>query len=148
MKKFMQFIAAVKAIAALAFTAQIMLAVVASMLLRRDAVPIGIIMQMMFLALIFGCAHLFVFAEGNFKQLKTPGRLAVLGAIMFAALAGFAAAFSWFPAQNPLNWLVFAGIYAAAFLIAVIALRTVFRLSGVKYNRMLAIYNAENDKKY
>ena len=55
MKKFMQTIAAVKTVAALAFTAQIMLATVVSMLFSRDGIPVRCIWQMIFLALIYGC---------------------------------------------------------------------------------------------
>ena len=146
MKKFMQTIAAVKAVASLAFTAQIMLVTVASMLFSRESVPISFIWQMIFLALIYGCLQLAAFSENYFKRMKTPGRMTFLGLSMFAALAVFAIIFHWFPMQNLLNWLIFIGLYAAVFLIAAFALRTVFRLSGIKYNQMLAVYQASHDK--
>ena len=145
MKKFMQLIAAVKAVAALAFTAEIMLATVVSMLFGKDGVPVGYIWQMMFLALIYGCIQLVVFSDHYFPQMKTPGRILLLGASMFAVLAAFAVLFQWFPVTILSNWFVFIGVYVAVFLIAVFALRTVFRLSGVKYTQMLAAYQANHD---
>ena len=145
MKKFMQLIAAVKAVASLAFTAQIMLVTVVSMFFHRDGIPISYIWQMIFLALIYGCLQLVVFSDNYFAQMKTPGRTLLLGASMFAVLAAFAVLFRWFPVGTLSNWLIFTGLYAAVFLIAVFALRTVFRLSGIKYTQMLATYQAEHD---
>ena len=146
MKKFMQLIAAVKAVASLAFTALIMIATVASMIFGRDSLPIGYIWQAIFLALIYGIVQLIAFSENYFKQMKTLGRMAILGVSMFVALAAFAIMFRWFPVQSLENWLIFIGLYAAAFLIAVFALRTVFRLGGIKYNQMLAAYKAGHDR--
>ena len=142
MKKFIQLIAAVKAVASLAFTAQIMLATVASMLFNRGSIPISYIWQMIFLALIYGCLQLAAFSENFFRRMKTPGRMLFLAASMFAALTVFAILFQWFPLENLINWLIFIGLYAAVFLIAVFALRTVFRLSGIKYTQMLVAYQA------
>ena len=146
MKKFMQFIAAVKTVAALAFTAQIMFVTVVSMFFGREGVPISYIWQMIFLALIYGCLQLAVFSENYFRRMGTTGRMALLGVSMFVALSGFAVIFQWFPALNLANWLIFAGLYTAAFLIAAFALRTVFRLGGLKYTQMLTLYHTDHDK--
>ena len=146
MKKFMQLVAAVKSAASLAFTAQIMLVTVASMLFNRDGISISFIWQMMFLALIYGCLQLIAFSENYLGKMKTPGRVMFLGASMFVALASFALVFQWFPTRNMLNWLIFIAFYAVVFAVAVFALRTVFRLSGIKYNQMLAAYQANHEQ--
>ena len=72
--------------------------------------------------------------------------MTILGASMFMALAVFAVIFQWFPVRNLANWLIFAGMYIAVFLVAVFALRNVFRLSGITYNQMLAAYKASHDR--
>ena len=146
MKNFMQSLAAVKAAASLAFTAMIMIVTVISMIFGRAGVPIGYIWQMIFLALIFGLVQLIALSENCFKHMKTPGRMTVIGIAMLAALAIFALIFQWFPTGIPVNWLIFVGLYAAVFLIAVFTLRAVFRLSGVKYNQMLAAFKAGRDR--
>ena len=146
MKKLMQLVAAVKAVASLAFTALIMVATVASMIFGKDSIPIGYIWQAIFLALIYGIIQLVAFSENYFKQMKTLGRMAILGVSMFVALAVFAIIFQWFPMQKLVYWLIFAGLYSTVFLVAVFTLRTVFRLSGIKYNQMLAAYKARPDR--
>ena len=146
MKKFMQFVAAVKAVATLAFAAQIMIVTVLNMLLGRDNILIAHVWQMMFLSLIYGCLQLLAFSDNYFKDMKTPNRIALLGVSMLVVLAVFAVIFNWFPTQNPINWLIFAGLYIIFFLVCVFALRTVFRLSGIRYNQMLAAYNANINK--
>ena len=146
MKNSMQIIAAVKAVASLAFTALIMMITVASMIFSRDSIPLSYIWQAIFLSLIYGCFQLIAFSENYFKQMKTFGRMTILGVSMFMALTGFAITFQWFPMQKLMNWLVFLGLYIAVFFIALFALRTVFRLSGIKYNQMLAAYKAGHDR--
>ena len=146
MKRFMQFIAAIKSVAALAFTALIMLATVLSMLFGRDGIPISYIWQMIFISLIYSCIQFAVFSESYFMKMKTTGRTTILGVSMLLVLSVFAIAFQWFPVQDPMNWVIFVGSCAAVFVIAVVALRTVFRLGGIKYDQMLAVYKANREK--
>jgi hypothetical protein len=146
MKKFLQFVAAVKTIAAFAFTAQSMLVTVVSMLWGDTVIPIGYIWQMIFLSLIFACLHIHAFSEHESQKLNGAGRLAVLGVPMLLALLAFAYFFNWFPAGNLVNWLIFIGIYAAVFFIAIFAFRIAFRVSGMKYNEMLRLYKANGGK--
>ena len=146
MKKFAQFVAAVKSIAVFAFTALVMLVTVASMFLGKDSIPISYIWQMIFLSLIFGCLHLYSFSEHETKKMNLPGRLAVLGVPMLLVVSAFAFFFGWFPANSVVNWLIFVGLYTGIFLIAVFVLRIVFRLSGIKYDRMLAAYKASQER--
>ena len=145
MKTIIQSITAIKATASLAFTAQIMIFTVVSMIFSRQSIPIGYIWQMMFLSLIYGAVQLLAFSENYFKKMKTLGRISITGTTMFAVLALFAFTFKWFPIYSLINWLIFVGLYAVFFLVAVFALRTAFRLSGIKYNQMLAAYKAGND---
>ena len=146
MKKFLQSVGAIKTTAAFAFTGLVMFATVASMFLGRDSISIGYIWQMIFLSLIFGCLHLHAFSEHLAKKTNMPGRMAVLGLPMFLALSAFAHFFQWFPTNSPVNWLIFIGLYAGVFIIATFALRTAFRVSGIKYNQMLAVYKASREK--
>jgi len=145
MKKLMQLIAAIKAIASLAFAALIMAVTVVSMLYGRDSVPISYIWQAIFLALIYGCVQFIAFSESCFTRMRSIGRLAILALSMFTALAVFAVMFRWFHIHSLMNWLVFAGLYVVVFAVATFTLRTVFRLSGIKYNQMLAAYNGSHD---
>ena len=147
MKKSFQFIVAVKAVASLAFTAQVMLATVVSMFFGRESIPVSALWQMLFLALFYSCSQFFIFSENLPFQIKTYGRIALLGLSMFTVLTIFAIVFKWFPVQNLQNWLIFIGLYAAVFLIALSALLTVFRVSGIKYNQMLAAYKQYHDVK-
>lgn len=144
MKKFIQLIAAVKTVASLAFTAGIMLVTVGAMFLGKDTIPLGLIWQAVFLALIFGGLQLLAFSDNAFARAGTPGRMAFLGVSMLAVLALFALAFKWFPAGSITNWLIFIGLYAAVFAIATIVLRLVFRMGGLKYDEMLSAYKSRH----
>ena len=146
MKKFLQYIAAVKAVAALAFAAQAMLVTVVAMFLGWGSIPISYIWQMIGLALLYGCLQHIAFVDHEGKHRRTAGRLVFLGCSMFIALVGFALVFQWFPAQSPIHWLAFAGLYALAFLTAVFTLRLVFRLGGIRYDQMLAAYKANREE--
>ncbi len=145
MKRFLQFIMAIKTTAALAFTAEVMLVTVVSMIIGRDGIPVSYIWQMIFLALTFSKIQYFVFSENTLGDMKTTGRMALLEGAMLAVLAVFAFAFRWFPAERVTNWLIFIGVYAALFHIAAFALRIVFRLGGMKYNELLIAYNARRE---
>ncbi|MDL2232523.1 hypothetical protein LJC63_02945 [Ruminococcaceae bacterium OttesenSCG-928-L11] len=142
MKRFMQYVAAIKTVTAFAFTGAIMLLTVAAMFLGKDAISIGIIWQTVFLALIFGTAQFVCFSENIFTKLRTPGRLTILSVVTLAALSIFAAVFKWFDIGNAINWLVFAGVYAVIFLIATTALRMVFRVGELRYNELLVAYKS------
>jgi len=142
MKNLMHIIAAVKAVASLAFTALVMMVTVVTMLAGQDSIPVNYIWQIVFLSLIFGCLQLIAFSENSFKKVNTPIRMIFLGLSMFVVLVVFAIVFTWFPAGNIVNWLIFSGSYAAIFMISVLVLRTVFKLSGIRYNQMLAAYKA------
>ena len=135
---------AIKTIAALAFTGGVMLVTVASMFLGEGSIPVGYIWQMIFLALIYSGLQLFAFSENTLGRMRTPGRMAFLGVSMMAVFAVFALIFGWFPAQSLMNWLIFIGVYAAIFFIALFTLRTVFRLGGMKYNDLLTAYKARH----
>ncbi|MCL2047077.1 MAG: hypothetical protein FWG88_11940 [Oscillospiraceae bacterium] len=143
MKKFLQTIAALKAVAALAFTAQIMVVTVATMLLRKNSIPISYIWQMVFLALIFSAVQILAFSENRFEKTKTSARLTFLGLTMLFILACFAIAFKWFPLQNPVNWIAFTGSYIAVFFVSLFTLRIVFRLGGIEYTQMLNVYKGQ-----
>ena len=145
MKKFLQFVMAIKTTACLAFTAEVMLITVASMIFGRGSIPISYIWQMIFLALTFSKLQYFVFSENTLGDMKTTGRMAVLEGAMLAVLSAFAFAFQWFPADSVINWLIFVVVYAVIFHIAAFALRVVFRLGGMKYNEMLNAYNARSE---
>lgn len=145
MKKFMQLIAAIKSIAALAFTGGIMLVTVASMLLGKEFVSVGIIWQTIFLALIYGVLQYIAFSENVFARMRTPGRMTILSLSMLIALAAFAIVFQWFPIGNIINWLIFLGIYCVVFVVATIALRIVFHVGELKYNNLLAAYKARQE---
>lgn len=145
MKRFLQLVAAIKTMAAFAFTGGVMLVTVLSMVLGKESIPIRFVWQMIFLALIYGCLQLLAFSENTFRRINTPGRMAFLGISMLAVLIVFALIFQWFPAQNLTNWLVFVGLYIAVFFITVIALRTVFRLGGMKYNELLIAYKVRRE---
>ncbi len=142
MKKFIQFVAAIKTMASFAFTGGMMLVTVAAMLFGKDAIPVGIVWQVVFLSLIYGALQFLAFSDSVFPRMRTVGRMAFLGASMLAALVAFALAFRWFPAGNPLNWLAFIGLYAAVFAVAAVALRIVFRLGGIRYDELLGAYKA------
>ena len=144
MRKFIQIVAAIKLTAAFAFAGQMGLVTVASMFLGRDSIPIGYIWQMIFISLIYGSLQLIAFSENLFKQMKTLGRMAFLGISMLAALALFAVAFQWFPAQNLRCWLIFIGLYAAVAMIAPFAFRFVFWLGGMRYDEMLTAYKSRH----
>ena len=146
MKKFLWSVAAIKTIAAFALSGMTMFLTVSSMFLGRDSISIGSIWQMISLSLIFGCLHLLAFSEHLSKKMSMPGRMAVLGLPMLLALSAFAYFFGWFPANSLANWLIFIGGYAGVFMIATFAMRTAFRVSGIKYNQMLAVYKASHEK--
>ena len=146
MEKFLQSIAAIKTIAAFALTGLMMFVTVVSMFLGKDSIPIGYIWQMIFLSLIFGCLHLHAFSEHVAKKTNMPGRMAVLGVPMLLALSAFAHFFQWFATGSLVNWLIFIGLYTGVFIIATFALHTAFRVSGIRYNQMLAIYKAGREK--
>ena len=142
MKKFIPFVAAIKTTASFAFAGGMMLVTVASMLSGKITIPAGIIWQVVFLSLIYGTLQFLAFSDSVFPHMRTAGRMAFLGASMLAVLAAFALAFRWFPAGNPLNWLVFICLYAAGFAAAAVALRIVFRLGGIRYDELLGAYKA------
>ncbi|MDL2232752.1 hypothetical protein LJC63_04130 [Ruminococcaceae bacterium OttesenSCG-928-L11] len=145
MKRFFQLIMAIKTTAAFAFTGGIMLLTVGTMLYGRDSISVSLIWQIIFLALIFGCLQFVTFSENTLGRMGTPGRMTVLGVSMLMVLAVFALIFRWFPMQSLVNWLVFIGLYVVAFLIATLALHTVFRLGGMKYNELLVAYKARRE---
>lgn len=145
MKKIIQLIAAIKSVAAFAFTAGIMLITVATMIVGEDSISISIIWQVTFLALIFGALQLLAFSETVFRQMNTRGRMTFLCISMFVVLALFALAFRWFPAESIINWLIFIGLYGGGFAIAVTALRIVFHIGGLKYDELLMTYKSRNN---
>lgn len=145
MKRFIQLIAAIKSIASLAFTAGIMIVIVAAMIFGKDAISIAIIWQVIFLALIFGAVQFLAFSENAFPRMGTHGRMAFLCVSMLGVLAVFAIVFRWFPAGSVVNWLIFVCIYGALFAIATIVLRIVFRIGGLKYTEMLTAYKTRHN---
>jgi len=145
MKKVIQIITAIKTIAMFASTGGLMLSVFVSMFLGRDSIPISHIWQIVFLSLIYGSLQFITFSENALRSMSTFGRMALLGLSMLAVLAAFALIFGWFPAQNPLNWLIFAGLYSAVFFIAVLVFRLAFRLGGMRYNELLIAYKARHE---
>jgi len=145
MKRAIQIIAAIKTIAMFASTGAMMLSVFVSMFLGRDSIPINYIWQIIFLSLIYGSLQLIAFSESTLGNMNTTGRMTLLGVSMLIVLAAFALIFGWFPIQNPVNWLIFIGLYAAVFFGAVLAFRIVFRLGGMKYNELLVAYKARHE---
>jgi len=145
MKRAIQLIAAIKTVAMFAFTGGVMLIVFASMFLGRDSISIGHIWQIILLSLIYGSLQFIAFSDNILENMNTTGRMALLGLSMMAVLAAFALIFEWFPAQSPVNWLIFAGLYAIVFFVAVLAFRLVFRLGGMKYNELLIAYKARHE---
>ena len=145
MKKAIQLIAAIKTIAMFASTGGIMLTVFVSMFLGRDSIPLSYIWQIIFLSLIYGSLHYITFSENTLKNISSAGRMALLGVSMLLALAAFALIFEWFPTQNPVNWLIFAGLYAAVYFIAVLVFRIVFRLGGMRYDELLVAYKTRHE---
>ena len=145
MKKVIQLIAAIKMVGMFAFTGGVMLTLFASMFLGRDSIYISHIWQIIVLSLIYGSLHFIAFSESMPWNITTTGRMALLGVSMLAALAAFAFIFGWFPAQNPINWLIFAGLYAVIYFTAILVFRLVFRLGGMKYNELLIAYKARHE---
>lgn len=144
MKKFIQLIAAIKSAASLAFTAGVMIITVGATLLGKEALPVGIMWQAVFLALIFGTLQFLAFSDRVFTRMDTPGRMILLCASTLAVLIAFAFVFQWFPTSNIVNWLIFIGLYAVLFAVATIVLQIVFRVGGLKYNEMLAAYKTRH----
>ena len=144
MKKLILFFTGMKVIGAFAFTGQMMFFTVASMFFGRESISIGYIWQMIVLAMIYACLHIHAFSEHESKKLSKNSQLAVLGVPMLLVISAFAYFFQWFPSSNPVNWLIFVGIYTAVFLIAIFAFRIAFRVTGLKYNDLLAAYKANN----
>jgi len=145
MKRAIQVIAAIKTISMFASTGAMMLTVFVSMFMGRDSIPISFIWQIIFLSLIYGSLQFIAFSENTLGSMSTTGRMALLGVLMLVALAAFALIFGWFPAQNPANWLIFAGLYAAIFFIAILVFRIVFKLGGMKYNELLIAYKTRHE---
>ena len=145
MKKVIQLIAAIKTVAMFAFTGGMMLSVFASMFLGKESISIDHIWQIIFLSLIYGSLQFFAFSENTLGRMRTTGRMALLGVSMLAVFVLFALIFEWFPVQNPINWLIFVGLYIATFFGAVLAFRTAFRLGGMKYNELLTAYKAHSE---
>ena len=145
MEKLVRFSAALKAIASLAFTGQVMFVTVISMFMGKDVIPVGYIWQMVALSLIFSLLHLHAFSEHETKKLGKSARLAILGVPMLLALSAFAYFFNWFPIDDVINWLMFIGLYVGIFLIASFAFHIAFRLGGIKYNELLASYKSKQE---
>ena len=145
MKKAIRIIAAIKTVAMFAFTGAVMLTVFVSMFLGRDSISISYIWQIIFLSLIYGSLQLLAFSESTLGSIGTTGRMTLLGLSMLVVLAAFALIYRWFPVQNPVNWLIFAGLYAAIYFIAVLAFRFAFKLGGIKYTELLIAYKARHE---
>lgn len=137
MKKFLKGVLTWKTYACMMFTGSVAVFLAVAYLLGWDGIPLGVLLQLLLLSVIGSLLQGIMFTEWIIKSMAYPARLLLFAVIFLAVLSAFAWKGQWFPAGKFGNWLVFAGIFFAAFAVMTAGYEIYFRLAGKKYDGLL-----------
>ena len=140
MKRFLEISMAIKAQACIIFTGTMLAYALIYGFLVEWQVTVAMIFELALVSLL--CAVIqFVFFSGVVIRTMSYGkRILCALPIFLAVMLGAALVFHWFPAEEWTGWLVFLVIFALAFGGITLGFEIYFRLSGRKYDGMLAEY--------
>jgi hypothetical protein len=96
-----------------------------------------LILQMFILCACISLLQYVFFSGRALKRLGYGLRMALFAALCFGLCLGFAAAFHWFPLENPGAWLSFAAIFLIAYVGISLGFEIYFRVMGKKYDEAL-----------
>lgn len=139
MKKFLTLAMAAKSVACIAFAGMIVLFMIIGMIRGENTLPFALIWQVLALAVVISIAQQLCFSGVVFKKLRYGIRMLIMSFIMLVVLAACAHFFEWFPAE-PVNWLIFIGIFVLVIAAFTVSWEVYFRVTGKKYNDMLTSY--------
>lgn len=145
MKKFIEILTAVKDIAAMTFAGMMMLFVVVGYFFGLSSISFSLIWQAVFIALICGILHFIAFSDYVVKEKGYPFRLTLFATPLYLAVGAFAVLFKWFPIDLG-SWAIFTLVFAAGFGALAGVFYVYFKITGNKYNQMLAIYQSKQIK--
>lgn len=144
MKRFLFVLTGLKSMAALFFTACVMIyTVIDTLSYGGSALPYSVIIQMALISLIGSILQFCAFSDILFKKLRYSLRLSVFAFALFALMSAFAIVFAWFPA-SPINWLLFFIISMIVVSVSTTVYEIYFRITGKKLNASLDAYKAKN----
>jgi hypothetical protein len=145
MKKLLELLIVVKNFAAMAFAGIIMLFVVAGYFFGLSSIGFSYVWQAVFIALISGILYFVAFSDHVIKNKSYPVRLMLFAVPLYLAAGAFAVFFKWFPAGLG-YWAIFTLAFAVGFGALAGAYYVYSKITGVKYNQMLAVYLSKQVK--
>lgn len=140
MKKFIEVTASVKSLGAIFFAGLIIVYTVFGGFFGLREISFPLVWQALFIALIASMLHFLAFTDAVLKKAGYLHRCILFSIPLFIALSGFAYFGKWFPANNVINWFIFAALYLFFFGAVLIAFSLYFRITGRRYTEMLNIY--------
>lgn len=146
MRKFFQAVIAVKASAAMNFTAAMCVYLVFLALFRQTAAPLSTLFSLLLASAAAGALQVAAFSNLFIKKLAYGWRMAVFAVPFGAVLAGLAAGFGWFPKESAGAWALFWVLFLVIFLGITAGIELYYRLSGRKYDDRLDWYRRNRER--
>lgn len=144
MKKFVEQLVAVKSAAAFVFSGQIVVLAFVCMFAGYDSVPNSFIWQALVISVVTALLQFVCFSEVVIKKMRYTVRVLLFALPLLLILSGLAYAFHWFPANNPLSWLLFIVVFAVVLALFTASFEIYYRVTGKKYTDQLENYQANH----
>ena len=112
---------------------------------RRRDWAIWALLSLLLICAIGSALQLLCFTEHIIRKMRYTRRTLLFLVLFFPLLSGTAALFRWFPTEYAGAWLVFAGSFAAAFVVMTIGFEIYYRATKKKYDGLLGQYRREKE---
>lgn len=145
MKDFLTYLIEWKTYACFSFTGFTVVFALIALFFGMDSVSIAVLFQILLVAAVCSFLQMLVFTELLFKKMRYSLRLSIFFLLLFAVLTIFALSFAWFPSGNIGAWFSFLAIFCLISLGVTIGFEIYFRITGRRYNHMLASSRKEEN---
>jgi len=145
MKNFLTGVLEWKAVAAMMFSASVILCGAIMLYTGATSMPLSVLASLLVISMCGTFLQIFAFSDYFIKKVRYTLRVIVFVIPFFILLIVNAWFFQWFPIENTIHWLTFSGIFLIVFIGGIISFEIYFRVMGKKYDGLLGQYRKQRD---
>lgn len=147
MKSFFSHLAGIKTAACLCYTASMLAYGAVCLAMGLETVEVMMVFQLGLVCLLCGAIQYILFSGAVVRAMPYGRRVALALPAFLAVAAGAGVLFSWFPAADWRGWAIFLAVFLAAFAAILAGFEIYARITGQRYDALLARYKEEHGEK-